>query len=189
MHTFSFLQILSIALFPITTTRHTTEGIWLLSCEPISSSSSPSSLSRDAITTVVDQSLKSLRIVSYFFFLFLFLPWSSHLFLLFFFFSSIWLCCSSVLLMRDTVQYVSLSLFFLVRFFHAGPVSLSPRYIISCSVQYIVQLIQHGVSKHFSILAIISYIRFHLTLSLIRWRTADGVMGRKAADDSAAAVP
>jgi hypothetical protein len=47
------------------------------------------------------------------------------------------------------------------------PVSLfSPRYIISCSVQYIVQLIQHGVSKHFSILAIISYIRFHLTLSL-----------------------
>lgn len=79
-----------------------------------------------------------------------------------------------MLLMRDTVQYVSLSLLFsrssssiLVRFFHAGSVSLRPRYIVSCSVQYIVQLIQHGVSKHFSIQVIISYIiRFHLTLSL-----------------------
>ena len=56
-------------------------------------------LSRDAITTVVDQSLKSLRIVSYiyiyifFFFVILFLPvrccccssssWSSHLFFLY----------------------------------------------------------------------------------------------------------
>jgi hypothetical protein len=75
--------------------------------------------------------------------------------------------------MRDTVQYVSLSLLFsrssfyiLVRFFHAGSVSLRPRYIVSCSVQYIVQLIQHGVSKNFSIQVIISYIiRFHLTLS------------------------
>lgn len=203
MHTFSFLSNpLYIALFPTIQqdTTTTTEDMAVVLWAYLELFFSNLSLSRDAITTVVDQSLKSLRIVSYFclFFISSCAVCSMAVPLLLghriFFFYMTLCCCSSVpvccwcviLYSMYHCLFFSLSLLFVSPM--QDPVSLfSPRYIISCSVQYIVQLIQHGVSKHFSILAIISYIRFHLTLSLIRW--GNGVVGRKAADDSAAVLP
>jgi hypothetical protein len=76
MHTFSFLSNpLYIALFPTIQqdTTTTTEDMAVVLWAYLELFFSNLSLSRDAITTVVDQSLKSLRIVSYFFY-FLFLP-------------------------------------------------------------------------------------------------------------------
>jgi hypothetical protein len=136
MHTFLFfffnpLSLSSIALFPNNKTHTYTTVDMLLALvlwAYLELFFFP--LSRDAITTVVDQSLKSLRIVSYiyiyffFFFVILFLPvrccccssssWSSHLFFLY---DSVvvvkGVCCWCVILYS---MYHCLSFFLVLRF-------------------------------------------------------------------------